>query len=79
MKNKIAVTTVPFILLLIANYATGMFRDVFQSIGELSPLKFLHATAGNLIYLHNAIIELVVLFIITGLITIIRGTKNDVF
>ena len=79
VKNKIAVTTVPFILLLIANYATGMFRDMFQNIGELSPLKFLHATTGNLIYLHNAIIELVVLFIITGLITIIRGTKNDVF
>lgn len=79
VKNKIAVTTVPFILLLIANYATGMFRDMLQNIGELSPLKFLHATTGNLIYLHNAIIELVVLFIITGLITIIRGTKNDVF
>lgn len=79
VRHKIAVTTVPFILLLIANYATGVFKDVFQNIGELSPLKFLHATAGNLIYLHNAVIELVILLVITGCITIIRGTKNDVF
>lgn len=79
IKNKIAVTTLPFVFLIIINYLTGMFMEVFFSIGELSPLKFLHATTGNLIYLHNALIELALLFAVTVITVLLRGKKDDVF
>lgn len=79
IKNRIAVTTVPFLLLLMFNYLTGMYMDVFNEVGELSPLKFLHVTTGNLVYLHIALIEIIVLFIITFSLTVVRGVKKDVF
>lgn len=79
VKNRVAVTTVPFVLLILVNYATGMFMNFFQNIGELSPLKFLHAATGNLIYLHIAVIEIVILFVLTAGATLIKGVKHDVF
>lgn len=79
IKNRVAVTTVPFVLLILLNYATGMFANIFQYIGEISPLKFLHAATGNLIYLHIAVIEIIILFVLTAGITLIKGVKNDVF
>ena len=79
IKNRFAVTTVPFMLLLAANYLTGMFMENLSSIGELSPLKFLHAATGNIILLRNAVIEAIVLFAVTAAITLAKGTKKDVY
>lgn len=78
-KNKIAVTITPFIALLVFNYITGLFLESFRKIGELSPLKILHVTTGNSIYLHVAVIEAVVFIVITFLITYLKGVKSDVF
>lgn len=79
VKNKIAVLIIPFIILLAINYASGIFMEFFANIGEISPLKFLHTTAGNPRYLWIALIEIIIMFILTFIITMRKGIKNEIY
>lgn len=79
LRNPIATVLVPFLVLLGFNYLTYVLMGQLGSIGELSPLKFLHCTTGNLRYFWIAATEAVLLFAITFIATWIRGKKHDVF